>query len=453
MRIAAFTNVYPPQVGGVERSVESTAGALRALGHDVMVVAPQLAGARDDTGSEIFRVPSLEDFAGTGFALPLPTGEALARRLDDFAPQVIHAHHPFLLGDVALHEATARGIPIVFTYHTRYELLAGPESQGVAGYQRVVLRVAQSLALGYCDLCDGVVAPSRSVARFLRDSGVETAISVIPTGIDTERFQSGDRGGFRASYDLDDKAFVVGHVGRLAPEKNLSFLLDGVSAFLEAHREARFVLVGGGPMDTEIVGRLRDHGVADRVVLTGALSGSELADAYAAMDVFAFASRSETQGLVVAEAMAAGLPVVCLDAPGVGEIVDSGVNGLKLPADSDPQAFADALRQLATSSAGALSDLRHEARRTAAGLSLAICAGRLAELYADLCAAAPVALADDRHRWAGAVARFSDDIRNTATQAWSLGRAILPDLTDLGRRRVVDPGKIAPVRRVKTDTT
>src|SRR5262249_7317091 len=179
----------------------------------------------------------------------------------------------------------------------------------VPGDSAVLRTFAAALATSFANKCDHVVAPSQSVADILRERGVSVPVSAIPTGIDPGRFAEGDGRAARARHGVPEGAFVVGHVGRLAPEKNLPFLARAVAGFLRTCERAHFLVVGSGPSEEEVGRTFADAGLADRLHLTGTLEGQELADAYHALDVFAFASQSETQGMVLAEAMTAGVPV------------------------------------------------------------------------------------------------------------------------------------------------
>jgi glycosyltransferase involved in cell wall biosynthesis len=225
-----------------------------------------------------------------------------------------------------------------------------------------------------------VIAPSESVAELLRDRGVEVPIDVIPTGIDTDRFARGDGRAFRREHDIPHDAFVVGHVGRLAPEKNLDFLAQATAAFVAQRRRAWFVVVGSGPREESIRSAYQAAGVADRLLMSGTCAGQQLIDAYHAMDVFAFASKSETQGMVLAEAMAAGLPVVALDGPGVREVVQDQLNG-RLLQEEGAAAFAEALAWIMDRPEQFRTDLRRAAQGTAETLSLPRMAQRELELY------------------------------------------------------------------------
>ena len=310
MRIAMFTNTFTPHVGGVARAVSGLSDGLRRKGHDVLVVAPTFPGYPEEEEG-VVRLPAVQ------------------------------------------HVAAARDLPIVFTYHTRYELYG----HYVAQDSEVLKRLVRSLSAGYCDLCDYVIAPSESIAEILAEQGVETPVAVIPSGVDPARFAHGDAKRARAALDIPRDAFLVGHVGRLAPEKNLEYLADALALFLQQHPAAHVVVTGGGPSQAAMQRTLHRDGHQDRVHFTGVLTGAELADVYKALDVFAFSSLSETQGLVLAEAMTADAPVVALDAPGVREVVRDGVNGRLLSTDTPRSEFAEALVELSRLDAGSFASM------------------------------------------------------------------------------------------------
>ncbi|MDB6166857.1 MAG: glycosyl transferase group 1 [Lacunisphaera sp.] len=344
MKICLMTNTYLPHVGGVARSVSTFAEEYRRLGHEVLVVAPQLPGRTNKRAEAmVVRVAALQNFNGSDFSVRLPLAAGLSTQLDEFAADIIHAHHPFLLGDTALRLATTRSVPIIFTHHTRYEDYV----HYVPFASPALRRAAIQLSTEYANLCDGVIAPSASIASLIKRRGVTQPVTVVPTGVDTQAFAQGNGAGFRRRFKVPANAFVVGHVGRLAPEKNLGYLAQAVALFLQKNPQAWFLVVGSGPSEDALKKTFADRGVGDRLVLAGSHTGKSLHDGYRAMDVFAFSSQSETQGLVVAEAMAAGQPVVALRASGVREVVRPGENGFLLPAGASPAEFARQLGRLA----------------------------------------------------------------------------------------------------------
>jgi 1,2-diacylglycerol 3-alpha-glucosyltransferase len=287
-------------------------------------------------------VPSLRNFNGSEFSVRLPLATALSDRLEAFQADIIHAHHPFLLGDTALRVAMNKNVPIIFTHHTRYE-----DYTHYVPFSDAMKEVAIQLPTHFANLCDGVIAPSESIARMIRRRGVTTTIKVIPTGIDVKAFASADGARFRERMKIPADSLVIGHIGRLAQEKNLGYLAEAVAPFLAREPNARFLVVGDGPWRDQMKDVFRQHGVANRLLLAGKRTGRVLREAYRAMDVFAFASKSETQGMVVAEAMAAGVPVVALNASGVREVVVDDTNGYLLPANASAETFTRALAKCA----------------------------------------------------------------------------------------------------------
>jgi 1,2-diacylglycerol 3-alpha-glucosyltransferase len=348
MKICMMTNTYLPHVGGVARSVSTFAEEYRRLGHEVLVVAPHFPGRMPKRAEAIVeRVAAVQNFNGSDFSVRLPLAAGLSIRLDNFAADIIHAHHPFLLGDTALRMATTRSVPVVFTHHTKYEDYV----HYVPFASPALRRAAIQLSTEFANLCDGVIAPSASIAALIRRRGVTTPVEVVPTGVDTESFANGDGAAARRQLRIPARAFVVGHVGRLAPEKNLPFLAKAVAQFLRDQPDAWFLVVGSGPSEEDLRKVCASQGVAKRLVLAGSRSGQALFDAYRAMDVFAFSSKSETQGLVIAEAMSARLPVVALRASGVREVVQDGKTGFMLAPESSPAHFARHLGRLRTDAA------------------------------------------------------------------------------------------------------
>jgi 1,2-diacylglycerol 3-alpha-glucosyltransferase len=380
MKICMLTNTYLPHVGGVARSVHSFVTEYRRAGHETLVVAPSFAdGAPLDPEEEeiVERVPAIQNFNGSDFSVRLPLGPMLSPRLLAFDADIYHSHHPFLLGDTALRAAADRDAPILFTHHTLYE-----EYTHYVPFQSPAMReFAIELSTRYANLCDAVIAPSESIAALIADRGVTRPIEVIPTGICIEQFARGNGRRARRELGISEAAFVVGHVGRLAPEKNLTFLSAAVALFLQNHAEAVFLVVGSGPSEPEMRAEFKRHGLESRLYLAGKRTGTDLADAYRAMDVFAFSSFSETQGMVLAEAMAAGLPVVALDASGVREVVVDDRDGFLLPADAAARSFAERLGEL-RKRPELVERFAAEARSTAARFSREASAAKALNLYA-----------------------------------------------------------------------
>jgi len=281
---------------------------------------------------------------------------------------------------------------------------------------------AIALVTVYCNLCDCVIAPSESVASLLHQRGVQTPVEVIPTGVEVQQFAHGDGPAFRRAHRIPKKAFVAGYVGRLAPEKNLSFLAEAVSAFVGQARCGHFLVVGSGPSAQEIRRVFLGAGVRSRLHLAGSLEGEDLADAYHAMDAFVFASRTETQGMVLLEAMAAGRPVVALDAPGVREVVVDGRNG-RLLFSARPADFTAALATLESTSPTQRQQFAAAARETAEQFRMCRSGRLLLSVYDRLVNRHEVRL-KDQSAWRHAIDEVRVEWELLKNMAEAVGQAI-----------------------------
>ena len=403
LNIAMFSNAYWPVVGGLERSVATFADDLRELGHRVLIVTLAFPGA-EESEETIFRLPAVKEIGGTQFSFKLPVPAGLKARLDRFAPDIVHSHHPFMVGDTALRVARARGLPAVFTHHTMYErytYLFSRESQALQ-------RIAMAIATEYANLCDRVVAPTASIQRMIRQRGVRVPIDVIPTGVDVEFSGSGDGAGFRRKHGIPPDAFVLGYLGRVVEAKNMEFLAQAVARFLQESPDDVFLAVGDGESVTTVRRCLGEAGVADRLYLTGALGGRAVADAYAAMDLFAFASRTETQGIVLIESFCAGVPIVALDAPGARDIVQDGRNGVLLDDGASAERFAEELLRVRRDDA-LRGSMRRSARERARDYDRRTCANQLEAVYRRLCDGRPRRRPDTGDPWPALQERFATE--------------------------------------------
>ncbi len=378
MRILMMTNSYRPTVGGLERSIEYFTQEFRRLGHQVLIVAPAQKGAPEHERG-VCRIPAIKNFNKTDFSIELPIYFNLSRALVKFRPQVVHAHHPFLVGNTALRVASKFKAPVIFTHHTLYE----ENTHYVPFNSGLIKQFVVVMATTYANLADCVFAPSRSIADLIRQRGVKRPVEVVPTGIYPDRFRVDNAREFRLHHGIRQDTFVVGTAGRLAPEKNIDFLMRGVLAFLQEHENAVFLVVGDGVSQMGLKKFFRQHGCSKKLICTGTLQAQELADAYHAMDVFAFASHSETQGLVLLESMACGVPVVAVDASGVRDVVRDRVNGFMIP-DDDERDFAKAIREVACASDKERAGLREAAVAVAAGFTMDSSAAKALAVYERL---------------------------------------------------------------------
>ncbi len=390
MNIVILTNTYLPHVGGVARSVAAFTGEYRKRGHRVLVVAPEFPDMPEDE-VDVVRLPAIQNFNDSDFSVVLPIRPQLSEALDAFQPDIVHSQHPFLLGMAAVRIARHRELPLVFTHHTLYEQY----THYLPGDSSALKRFAVELATRYANLADQVFAPSESIRDLLQERGVVTPIDIVPTGVRLEDFAEGDGKGFRRQTGIPEEAFVVGHLGRLAREKNLEFLSRAVADFVSRHPHAYFLVIGTGPYEDTMRAIFARAGMADRLHIAGTLQKQPLADALHAMDVFAFASRSETQGMVLTEAMAAGLPVIALDATGAREVVEDRQNG-RLLQEETTASFSAALQWVAELEPNPMRDLKQAALDTAHAFSMSRSADKALRCYATLeCKPATSSSADE----------------------------------------------------------
>ena len=321
-----FTEIYAPVVNGVVASIDALCGGLRSAGVRTSIVAPHLAGETPD--ERVLRLPSLPLPTPTPYRLTLPLLEG--RRVRDAG--IVHAHSPFVTGSMAAALARRRGVPLVFTYHTRFEEYAHYAPFDRAFTRRVLVAVTRR----YANRADAVIVPTAAMEQRLREIGVRTRIAVIPSGIDAASFAGGRRdAAFRAGLGAGEDAAVVLAVGRLGIEKDLELVLEA----LPYAPGMLLALVGDGPHRRDLEAKAASLGLGARVRFLGAVPRAELPRIYASADVFAFPSATDTQGLVLAEAAAAGLPVVARDTAVAREVL--GGRGRFLPREA--AAFGAAL--------------------------------------------------------------------------------------------------------------
>jgi 1,2-diacylglycerol 3-alpha-glucosyltransferase len=382
VNILMMTNTYLPHVGGVARSIDRFVKRYQNLGHHVMIVAPEFNDMPENE-SHVIRTPSIRNFNHTDFSVVLPVPHRLSAAVKEFEPDIVHSHHPFLLGGTALRIAHTFNIPLVFTHHTRYE----DYTHYMPGNSAWMKRFVERLATHYANLCDQVFVPSQSIQTLIEQRGVTTPISVVPTGVEVDEFSQGDGAGFRQSFGIPPNSIVVGHLGRLSEEKNLPFLVTAIIRFMlrnDTLGDTRCLLVGAGPLLEKMEKRFAEAELSHRLHVVGELTTPQLlVNAYHAMDVFTFASKSETQGMVITEAMAAGLPVVALDAPGVREVVDDNCNG-HLLLEEDVESFSTALHEITSANSVEYGRFSQCATATAKRFSMEQTANTALELYSRL---------------------------------------------------------------------
>jgi glycosyltransferase involved in cell wall biosynthesis len=306
--------------------------------------------------------------------------EAVLRTAADY--DLIHVQTPFAAHYAGLHAAKKLGKPILATYHTLFEEYLQHYIPFLPA--KALRALARRFSRGQCNALDAVVVPSTAMRDRLRAYGVETDMHVLPTGLPESAFRPGDRARFRARHGISPQTPVLLFVGRVAHEKNIAFLLD---ALVHAHRQMPGLLLlitGEGPALPDLRHQADRLGLGDAVRFLGYLDRRhELPDAYAAADAFVFASHTETQGLVLLEAMAQGCPVVAQAVMGTADILGPGRGCLTAP--DDPHAFARIMIQ-PLRDPGLRALLSTQAREYAREWSDHALAQRMARLYQGLAA-------------------------------------------------------------------
>ncbi len=379
MRVVMVSDVYFPRINGVSTAIQTYRQALRAHGVEVSLVAPDYG--QPCAESWIARVPSR--------AVPGDPEDRLVRwgRMHDAVEHaveqgcdLIHVQTPFVAHYAGCSAARRYGLPVIATYHTLFEEYLKHYAPLIpAAWLRAL---ARRFSRRQCNALDAVIVPSKAIHQRLSGYGVTSPMHVLPTGIPIQTAANCGRSSFRLRFGIDESRPVALFVGRVAHEKNIAFLLDAVDLAREAVPDILLLIAGEGPALRQLRQTVVDRGLHDSVQFIGYLDRqTELPDCYAAADVFAFASRTETQGLVLLEAMAAGLPVVALAEMGTLDILGAG-RGAIIP-DDNPYAFSLTLGRVLLD-ADLRSRLAADGRLYASEWSDDRLAGKMAELYRQI---------------------------------------------------------------------
>jgi 1,2-diacylglycerol 3-alpha-glucosyltransferase len=359
MHIAYFTNFYLPVVNGVVRSVQSFREAFTAMGHNVFVFAQE--DDYEDTEPFIFRYPSLRLPGPVDIPTALPVSPFVDQLIPKLKLDVIHTHHPILLGQTAAAKARDYNLPLVFTFHTQYQEYTHYFPFPQETVQEFLKTRVINWLREFMRKCQHIVIPSESMRSILvNDYGLVDRFTVIPTGIDITPFKKANGAALRSEWNWPDDKVIIS-VGRLAEEKNWVTLLRAFAIAQQAQPIIRLVLLGDGPQSEALKQLAGELGVLERVTFTGKVAFYEVPNYLKAADLFCFASITETQGLVTLEAMAAGLPVVAVDGAGTKDILEDGKQGFLT--QNDPQDLANGIVKLVENSS-MLSKFKTAALRT-----------------------------------------------------------------------------------------
>ncbi len=341
MRIGMMADVYKPHVSGITNYIALNKRFLEAAGHEVFVFT---FGEEDYVDDEvnIIRSPGVP-LVDTGYYLGIryaPEAQKVLKTMD-----VVHVHHPFLSGRLALRYCKPRGIPIVFTNHTRYDLYAKaylpylPDGVGET--------FLKAYLPNFCHSMDLVIAPSQGMKEVLERVGVTSHIEVVPNGVDISPFMAEVEPMSRQRFGFDAQDVILVYAGRLGPEKNLPFLLRAFNGVAKAYENVHLLIVGDGSEYDNLVERVQLMRIASRVRFTGMVKYEEIPKYLAMSDAFVTASVTEVHPLSIIEALASGLPVLGIQSPGVGDTVEDGKTGFLVQGE-DLAAFTAKMIRLVT---------------------------------------------------------------------------------------------------------
>lgn len=379
------TDTFWPRINGVTVAVDTLRKNLTAMGHTVAVIAPRYPKSKgipiDSEG--IYRFASMSPLVSREDRVVLPFLMPSVRRLmETLKPDVVHAHTEFTLGQAGKKFARLAGIPMVMTCHTLWE-------QYITSYipelpAPVSTRMVREYSLRFYRGADSIIVPSEAIRKLLLQYGIDSPMSVIPTGVDMDAFgfESAGRDGeaLQRGFPLLAGRKVLLYAGRVAHEKNLGLLLDVLVRVIAKDQHALLVIAGDGPARKDMEKQVSDLGLGSFVLFTGYLNRMDLSSLYSRAEAFCFASKTETQGLVLLEAMAHGTPFVALSYGGTADILVDGKGGFVAP--EDPDAFAE--KVLSILHDGELRErLGREARLYAEEWTSQKMAVKLADVYGE----------------------------------------------------------------------
>ncbi len=337
MRIGMMTDVYKPHVSGITNYISLNKAYLEKAGHEVFIFTFGDLDYPDDE-QRVVRSPGLP-LTDTGYYFSFRYSRHAKTLLQTM--DLVHVHHPFLSGRLALNYCRPLRIPIVFTNHTRYDLYAQAYMPLLP--EELSDSFLQSYLPTFCQAVDLVISPSAGMREVLNKLGVSTPIEIIPNGVNLQLYRATAEN-CRPEFGFRAEDILLIYSGRLGPEKSLDFLIHAFAGAAEAVKNAHLLLIGGGPEETALKETATRSGAAGRIHFTGMLPYHELPRYLSMGDIFVTASVTEVHPLSVVEAMGSGLPVLGIHSVGVGDIVEDGVTGLL--ASPDQAAFAAQLTRL-----------------------------------------------------------------------------------------------------------
>ncbi len=388
MRILMISDVFFPRINGVSTSIHTFRKRLIQAGHEIVLLVPDYKVSTQSDGQDIIRIPSMrvifdpEDRLMHAGQIRKLTATLKQRDFD-----IIHIHTPFVAHYLGLRLSRELCIPSIETYHTFFE-------EYLYNYIPLLPKnwlkaLARKVSVRQCNKVDHVIVPSTAMQQVLHNYGVKTNTTILPTGIEVEAFGQGDGASFRRKYNIDADRPVLVNVSRIAHEKNIDFLIRMLTHVWQDIPDILLIIAGDGPAKRHLQRLAINLGLENNIMFIGYLDRkAELYDCYCSADVFVFSSRTETQGLVLLEAMALGIPVISTAIMGTKDILQD--NPGALIAEDDEVKFACKVTRLLSNDLQRKS-LGAQAREAAQQWSADVMADRMQNLYCNIIATkAPV---------------------------------------------------------------
>lgn len=375
MKIGFFTDGYLPTPNGVATSVAASAKALEKRGHEVYIVAPKQPGHKD--ARNVFRLTSVKMYGGMDERLALTLPEKTLREVLKIDFDIIHGHAGGPVTFLGWQIARLKGVPFVGTYHTLWNRYTHYILQG----KLVSPRMAEVATRIFGNLTDYLIAPTPRVKKELISYGVKKPIEVVPSGLDLSKFEKSQKGFLRKRLGLKQQDKVLLYVGRLGKEKSVDFIIRSFAKIQPEFPDAHLVLIGDGTIRAKLEKLAKRLKLQENVHFAGFIDQADIQKVYVDADIFVFASQTETQGMVIIEAFASGLPVVAIKDPAFEGVVEDGKNGFLVKRGTSE--FASKALSLLNN-----EDTRRKfskvGKETAKKHSVEITAERLEEIYKKL---------------------------------------------------------------------
>ena len=381
MRIAFFTNCYKPLINGVVSSIISLKESFEKKGHETFIFAPRVEGYQDEE-KNIFRYHSINLTHRVKYPVAIPLSLRAGQVINDFKPDIIHLHHPFVLSLPAIMYAAKLKIPKVLTIHTQYERYA----YYISPIPHIITNEAiRRIIFNLSDKVDIITTPSQSMKDLIGNYKIKKDIVVIPNAIDINIFRNIDMHDvalFKKELQISPDDVVVIYVGRVSLEKNIDKIIKAMAIIRDKKIDNfKFIVVGDGTAVKQLNSLADSLNLSERINFVGAIDREKVRHYYQIGDIFAFSSTSETFGMVIIEALASGLPVLAVKAPGAVDIIQDGFDGILV--EDNVSQFAEQLENLIQNK-GLRKRLSLNALETIKHYSIEAVSDQVLDLYARL---------------------------------------------------------------------